>query len=132
MQKNEKIEAVIEQIGKLSFFELADLVGSLANNLKDRGIDPFPAAVAAVSSAPATAVEVKEEQTSFDVIIESAGDNKLQVIKEVRTITSLGLKEAKDLVESAPGALVQSDVETATAQKMKAQLEAAGAKVQLK
>jgi len=99
--------------------------------LQEKGVDPFPAvAVANANSVQAT--ETIEEQTSFNVIIESIGSKKLDVIKEVRTITSLGLKEAKDLVESAPGAIVKSDVETDAAQKIKAQLEAAGATVQLK
>ncbi|MGB8021714.1 MAG: 50S ribosomal protein L7/L12 [Candidatus Nanopelagicales bacterium] len=91
-----------------------------------------PAAVAAAAPAgTAAAAEAVEEQDEFDVILEAAGEKKIQVIKEVRTLTSLGLKEAKDLVESAPKAVVEK-VNKEAAEKAKAALEAAGAKVTVK
>jgi large subunit ribosomal protein L7/L12 len=93
-----------------------------------------PVAVAAGPAATgdgAAAAEAAEEQTEFDVILESAGDKKIQVIKEVRALTSLGLKEAKDLVDSSPKAVLEKVVKE-QADKAKAQLEGAGASVTLK
>ncbi|KDN84817.1 50S ribosomal protein L7/L12 [Kitasatospora cheerisanensis] len=89
-----------------------------------------PVAVAGVA-APGAAAEAVEEQDEFDVILDGAGDKKIQVIKEVRALTSLGLKEAKDLVDTA-GAKVLEKVNKETAEKAKAQLEGAGAKVTVK
>ena len=89
-----------------------------------------PVAVAAAGGAAATA-EVVEEQDEFDVILESAGDKKIQVIKEVRTLTSLGLKEAKDLVEAAPKPVLEK-VDKESAEKAKEALEGVGATVSLK
>jgi large subunit ribosomal protein L7/L12 len=94
------------------------------------GVTAAPAAVAVAGMAPAAAV-APAEKTEFDVILTSAGDKKIQVIKEVRTITGLGLKEAKDLVEGAPKP-VKEGVEKAEAEKIKAQIEAAGGQVQIK
>src|SRR3954463_9428670 len=92
-----------------------------------------PVAVAAPGAAPAAAAEggAAEEQDEFDVILEGAGEKKIQVIKEVRTLTNLGLKEAKDLVDGAPKAVLER-VSKEDAEKAKAQLEAAGAEVELK
>ena len=90
-----------------------------------------PVAVAAAGPAGAAAAEVVEEQDEFDVILEDAGDKKIQVIKEVRTLTNLGLKEAKDLVEGAPKPVVEK-VNKEAAEKAKEALEAAGAKVSVK
>jgi large subunit ribosomal protein L7/L12 len=91
-----------------------------------------PVAVAAAGPAgPGAAAEAPEEKDEFDVVLEAAGDKKIQVIKEVRSLTSLGLKEAKDLVDSAPKALLEK-VNKETADKAKAQLEGAGATVTLK
>ncbi|WP_017588420.1 50S ribosomal protein L7/L12 [Nocardiopsis ganjiahuensis] len=89
-----------------------------------------PAAVAVAGPAGAAAAET-EEQSEFDVVLESAGDKKIQVIKEVRSLTSLGLKEAKDLVDNAPKALLEG-VNKEAAEKAKAALEGAGATVTLK
>ena len=89
-----------------------------------------PVAVAAAGGAAAAAAPV-EEKTEFDVVLTAAGEKKIEVIKEVRAITGLGLKEAKDLVEGAPKP-VKEGVAKADAEKIKAQLEAAGAKVELK
>ncbi|MFT6659204.1 50S ribosomal protein L7/L12 [Maritalea sp.] len=89
------------------------------------------AAPVAAAAAGGAAVEAAEEQTEFDVILTSAGEKKINVIKEVRAITGLGLKEAKDLVEGAPKA-VKEGVSKAEAEELKAKLEAAGAGVELK
>ena len=88
-------------------------------------------AAAAVAVAAPAAAEAAEVKTEFDVILEDGGPNKINAIKEVRAITGLGLKEAKDLVEAAPKT-VKSDVPTAEAEELKKKLEAAGAKVELK
>ncbi|GAB3660557.1 50S ribosomal protein L7/L12 [Nocardioides korecus] len=90
-----------------------------------------PVAVAAAAGAGAGAAEAEEEQDEFDVVLESAGEKKINVIKEVRALTSLGLKEAKDLVESAPKAVLEK-VNKEAAEKAKESLEGAGAKVSLK
>ena len=90
-----------------------------------------PAAVAVAAPGAAGAEEAAEEQTEFDVVLEAAGDKKIQVIKEVRGLTSLGLKEAKDLVDNAPKALLEG-VNKETADKAKEALEGAGATVELK
>jgi large subunit ribosomal protein L7/L12 len=90
-----------------------------------------PMAVAAVAAGGAAAAPVEEEKDEFDVILSSAGAEKIKVIKEVRAITSLGLKEAKDLVDGAPAAVLEG-VDKEAAEKAKGQLEAAGATVELK
>ncbi|RJS46343.1 50S ribosomal protein L7/L12 [Nocardioides cavernaquae] len=90
-----------------------------------------PVAVAAAAGAGAPAAEAAEEKDSFDVILEAAGDKKINVIKEVRAITNLGLKEAKDLVEAAPKAILEG-ADKAAAEKAKEALEGAGATVTLK
>ena len=90
-----------------------------------------PVAVAAAAPGGGAPAEAEEEQDEFDVILESAGEKKIQVIKEVRSLTSLGLKEAKDLVEAAPKAVLEK-VSKEDAAKAKAQLEEAGATVELK
>jgi large subunit ribosomal protein L7/L12 len=90
-----------------------------------------PAAVAAAPAAPGAEAEAVEEQDEFDVVLEGAGDKKIQVIEEVRSLTSLGLKEAKELVESAPKAVLEKVAKDA-AEAAKEKLEGAGAKVSLK
>jgi large subunit ribosomal protein L7/L12 len=90
-----------------------------------------PAAVAAAPAAPGAEAEVAEEQDEFDVVLEGAGDKKIQVIKEVRSLTSLGLKEAKELVEGAPKPILEK-VNKEAADKAKEALEAAGASVSVK
>ena len=99
--------------------------------LKDKyGIEPAAGAAVAVAAGPAAAAEVVEEKTEFDVVLTEAGPNKINVIKEVRVITGLGLKEAKDLVEA--GGKVKEGVTKADAEALKKKLEDAGAKVELK
>lgn len=132
MTQQEKVKNIVDQLTSLSFMDLVELTSSLAATLREKGIDPFPAAVAVAAPSSASA-EVKEEKALFDVVLTGfAADKKLSVIKEVRTITALGLKEGKDLVESAPGAVVKSGVDAAEAADIKSKLEASGATVELK
>ena len=122
-----KKEDVIEYIASMSVLELSELVKELEEKF---GVSAAaPVAVAAAGGAPAAAAE--EEQTEFNVILETFGDKKINVIKEVRAITGLGLKEAKALVEEAPVA-VKEGVDKAEAEKVKEQLEGAGAQVSVK
>ncbi len=132
MTQQEKVRNIVDQLTSLSFMDLVELTGSLAAVLREKGIDPFPAA--SVVAAPASAItEVKEEKALFDIILTGfAADKKLSVIKEVRTITALGLKEGKDLVESAPGAVIRSGLDKDEAARVKSELEAAGATVELR
>jgi len=103
----------------------------LKNILKDKyGIEPAAGGAVMMAAAPAAAAEAVEEKTEFDVVLTEAGPNKINVIKEVRTITGLGLKEAKDLVEA--GGKVKEGVSKADAEGFKKKLEEAGAKVELK
>ena len=103
----------------------------LKTSLKDKyGIEPAAGGAVMMAAGPAAAAEVAEEKTEFDVVLTDAGANKINVIKEVRTITGLGLKEAKDLVEA--GGKVKEAVGKADAEAIKKTLEAAGAKVELK
>ena len=118
------LEQIAETLSTLTVLELADLSKKLEEKW---GVSAASFAVA----APAAAAAVAEVKDKFEVVLTSAGDNKINVIKEVRAITALGLKEAKDLVEAAPKTL-KSDVPTAEAEEIKKKLEAAGAKVELK
>jgi len=103
----------------------------LKNILKDKyGIEPAAGGAVMMAAAPAAAAEAVEEKTEFDVVLVEAGPNKINVIKEVRTITGLGLKEAKDLVEA--GGKVKEGISKADAEGFKKTLEGAGAKVELK
>lgn len=123
---NEKITAIVEEIKALTLLELNDLVKAVEEEF---GVSAAPvAAVAVGGAAPAAAAE---EKTEFDVILASFGGNKLAVIKAVREITGLGLKEAKDLVEGAPKA-VKEGVSKDEAEKIKAALTEAGATVEVK
>jgi len=122
------IEKIIEQIEKLTLLEAAELVKALETKF---GVSAAaPVAIAAASTAAAAAAPA-EEQTEFDVILEAYGADKIKVIKEVRAITGLGLKEAKDLVEGVPKEVVKG-VPKEEAAKVKAQLESAGGKVTVK
>ncbi len=122
-----KIEKLVEDLSGLTVLEAAEL----AKLLEDKwGVSA--AAPVAVAAAPAAAVAAPAaEKTEFTVVLTDAGDKKINVIKEIRAITGLGLKEAKDLVEGAPKE-VKADVNKDEAQKIKKQLEDAGAKVELK
>ncbi|MDY6848016.1 MAG: 50S ribosomal protein L7/L12 [Geoalkalibacter sp.] len=119
-------EQVVEFIENMSVLELAELVKELEDKF---GVSA--AAPVAVAAAPGAAAEAVEEKDEFDVVLTSAGDKKINVIKVVRAITGLGLKEAKDLVEGAPQPVKQA-VAKAEAEDLKKQLEEAGAGVELK
>jgi len=129
MEEAMAIEDIIGQIEKLSVLELAELVKALEEKFGVKAQAAMVAAApAAAGAAPAEAVE---EKTEFDVILSGAGDKKIQVIKVVRSITNLGLKEAKDLVDGAPKP-VKEAVSKDEAQSIKSQLEEAGAVVEIK
>jgi large subunit ribosomal protein L7/L12 len=122
-------EQILDGIAELSVIELSELLKEFEEKF---GVTAAaPAAVAAAPAAGGGGDEVVEEKSSFDVILTSGGDKKIQVIKEVRALTSLGLKEAKDLVDGAPKPVLEN-VSKADADKAKAALEAAGATVELK
>ena len=123
---------LVEQLGKMTVLELVELKKALE---EEWGVTAAaPVAVAAPGGAPAAGGDgaaAAEEKTDFDVVLSAAGDKKIQVIKVVRAVTGLGLKEAKDLVESAPKA-VKEGVPQEEADSIKSQLEEAGATVELK
>lgn len=125
---NAKLDEMIKTIEGLSVLELADLVKALEEKFGVSASMPMMAAPAAGAGAAAPAAE---EKTSFTVVLTAAGANKIAVIKEVRTMTNLGLKEAKDLVDGAPKP-VKDGVTKEEAAEMKKKLEAAGATVELK
>ena len=116
----------VDELSKLTVLEAADLAKMLEEKW---GVSA--AAAVAVAAAPGAAAPAAEVQTEFTVVLVAIGDKKIEVIKEVRAITGLGLKEAKDLVEGAPKT-VKDGVNKDEADKLKAQLEKAGAKVELK
>ena len=122
---SEKITAIVEEIKALTILEVADLVKVLEAEF---GVSAAPVAVAAVGGAAAPVVE---EKTEFDVVLTSFGSSKLPVIKAVREVTGLGLKEAKALVEECPKT-VKEGVSKEDAEKIKADLVAAGAEVEIK
>ncbi len=117
----------VDELSSLTVLEAADL----AKMLEEKWGVSAAAAVAVAGPAAGPAAAAVEEQTEFNVILAAAGDKKIEVIKEVRAITGLGLKEAKDLVEAAPKPVKES-VTKDEAEKLKKQLEAVGAKVELK
>ena len=118
---------VVAFIEKMTVLDLAELVKELEEKFGVSAAAP----VAVAAAAPAAAAEAAEEKTEFDVILKSAGANKINVIKVVRTLTSLGLKEAKDLVDGAPNP-VKTGVSKAEAEEAKKQLVEAGAEVEIK
>jgi large subunit ribosomal protein L7/L12 len=123
-----KLENLVEELSGLTVLEAAELSKMLEEKWGVSAAAPVAVAAAGGAAAPAAAVE---EQTEFTVMLTAAGDKKIEVIKEVRAITALGLKEAKDLVEAAPKA-VKEGISKDEANKIKEQLEKAGAKVELK
>ena len=122
------VESIISEIEKLSVLELVELVKALEEKF---GVTAQAAVVAAPGGGGGDAAPAVEEQTEFDVILSSSGDKKIQVIKVVRSLTSLGLREAKALVDGAPNT-VKEGVEKEEAEQIKAELEEAGAVVELK
>ena len=123
-------EELIEQFKDLTLLELSEFVKAFEETFDVTAAAPAAAVVAAAPGAAGEAA-AEEEKDEFDVVLEAAGDKKIQVIKEVRTLTSLGLKEAKELVDGAPKAVLEG-VNKEAAEKAKAQLEGAGATVTLK
>jgi large subunit ribosomal protein L7/L12 len=121
-------EELLGQFKELTLLELSEFVKAFEEEFGVTAAAPVAVAAAAGPGAPVEEAEVQDE---FDVVLESAGEKKIQVIKEVRGLTSLGLKEAKDLVESAPKAILEK-VDKAAAEKAKEALEGAGATVTLK
>ena len=122
---SEKITAMIEEVKTLSVLELAELVHALEEEF---GVS---AAAAAVAAPAAGAAAAEEEKTEFDVVLKSAGANKIAVIKVVRAVTGLGLKEAKELVDGAPKNLKEG-ISKDDAEKLAAELKEAGAEVEIK
>ena len=120
------LEKIVDELSSLTVLEAAELA-----KLLEAKWGVSAAAAVAVAAAPAAAAAPVEEKTEFTVVLAAIGDKKIEVIKEVRAITSLGLKEAKDLVEGAPKP-VKEGVSKEEAEKIKAALEKAGAKVELK
>ena len=121
------LNKIVDELSTLTVMEAAELSKLLEEKW---GVSAAaPVAVAAVGAAPAA--DAAEEKDSFDVVLAAAGDQKINVIKEVRAITGLGLKEAKDMVDGAPKTLKEG-VKKEEAEEMKTKLEAAGAKVELK
>ena len=120
------LSKIVDQLSSLTVLEAAELAKLLEEKW---GVSA--AAAVAVAAGPAAAAAPVEEQTEFTVVLAAAGEKKIEVIKEVRALTGLGLKEAKDLVEGAPKA-VKEGIPKEEAEKVKAQLEKAGAKVELK
>lgn len=122
------VKALAEELVNLSVKDVQELAKVLK---EEYGIEPAAAAVA-VAGPAAAAEAAPAEQTEFDVILKSAGDAKLNVIKAVKDILSLGLKEAKELVDKAPGATLKEKVSKAEAEQIKSTLEEAGAEVEVK
>ena len=122
-------DALLDAFKEMTLLELSDFVKQFEETFEVTAAAPV--AVAAAGGGGAAAAEAPAEQDEFDVILEAAGDKKIQVIKEVRSLTSLGLKEAKDLVDNAPKPVLEKVAKDA-AEKAKASLEAAGATVTVK
>ena len=122
------LKALAEQLVSLTIKEANELATILKD---DYGIEPAAAAVAVAAAAAGGGADAAPEKTEFDVILKDAGANKLNVVKEVKNITGLGLKEAKDLVDGAPG-VVKAGASKADAEAIKATLEGVGAVIELK
>jgi large subunit ribosomal protein L7/L12 len=125
---SEKLDAIIEQIAVLSVIELSELIKALEDKF---GVTASAPMMMGMPMAAAEAAPVEEAPTSFNVILKDIGSQKIQVIKEVRALTGLGLKEAKDLVDSAPKA-VKEGVPEDEAKKIRETLEAVGATIEVK
>jgi len=122
---------LLDAFKEMTLLELSEFVKQFEETFNVSAAAPVAVAAGPAVAGDGAAAEAAEEQTEFDVMLESAGDKKIQVIKEVRALTSLGLKEAKDLVDAAPKAVLEK-VSREQADKAKAQLEGAGATVTLK
>jgi len=124
-------DALLEQFKEMTLLELSAFIKQFEETFDVKAAAAAPVMVAAPGGAGAGGGEESEEQTEFDVVLMAAGDKKIQVIKEVRALTSLGLKEAKDLVDGAPNPVLER-VNKETADKAKEALEGAGATVEVK
>jgi large subunit ribosomal protein L7/L12 len=124
------VDTIFDELGKLTVLELVELKNKIEEEWGITAAAPVAVAAAGVPAAGGDGAAAAEEKTSFDVVLESAGAQKIQVIKVVRAVTGLGLKEAKDLVDSAPKP-VKEGVNQEEADQIKAQLEEAGASVKL-
>lgn len=122
---------ILEAIGNMSVFELAELIEAFKGRFGVTIAAPAAAPAAGGAAGAAAAAPAAEEKTEYTVVLKAGGEKKIQVIKEIRAITSLGLKEAKDLVEAAPGT-VKEGVTKQEAEEIKKKLEAQGAVVELK
>jgi len=122
---------ILEAIGNMSVFELAELIEAFKSKFGVTIAAPAAAPAGGAAAGGAAAAPAVEEKTEFTVVLKAGGEKKIQVIKEIRAITSLGLKEAKDLVEAAPGT-VKEGVSKQEAEEIKKKLEAQGAVVELK
>jgi large subunit ribosomal protein L7/L12 len=124
-------EEILDSIASLTVLELSELLKDFEERFGVSAAAPVAVAAAPAAAAGGGEAAAEEEQDEFDVILAAAGDKKIQVIKEVRSLTNLGLKEAKDLVDAAPKPVLEK-VSKEDAEKAKAQLEGAGATVELK
>jgi large subunit ribosomal protein L7/L12 len=124
-------DELLDAFKEMTLLELSDFVKQFEDTFDVKAAAPVAVAAAPVAGGAGGAAEEAEEQDEFDVILEAAGDKKIQVIKEVRSLTSLGLKEAKDLVDGAPKTVLEK-VNKESAEKAKAALEGAGATVTVK
>jgi large subunit ribosomal protein L7/L12 len=129
--KKMEADELLEQFKGMTLLELSDFIKKFEETFDVKAAAAAPVMMAAPGAAAPGAAEEAEEQTEFDVILTATGDKKIQVIKEVRALTSLGLKEAKDLVDGAPNPVLEKVTKEA-AQKAKEQLESAGASVEVK
>ena len=123
------IKQFAEQLVNLTVKEVQELAQILK---EEYGIEPAAAAVAVAAPAAGAGAAAEVEQTQFDVILKSAGQAKLQIVKTVKELTGLGLKEAKDLVDKAPDAVIKEKVSKAEAEQVKASIEEAGGEVEIK
>ena len=128
---SDKLDKLYQELSGLTVLEISELVKLLEDKWGVSAAAAMPAFAMPAAGAGGAAAEVVEEKTEFDVILAEAGAQKINVIKEVRAITGLGLKEAKDLVEAAPKP-VKEGVSKAEAEEIKKKIEAAGAKVEIK
>jgi large subunit ribosomal protein L7/L12 len=124
-------EEILDAISNMTVLELSELLKDFEEKFGVTAAAPAAVMAAPIAGGGGGAAEAEEEKDSFDVVLTGAGDKKIQVIKEVRALTNLGLKEAKDLVDGAPKPVLEN-VNKDDAEKAKAQLEAAGASVEVK
>ena len=124
-------EEILDSIANMTVLELSELLKEFEDKFGVTAAAPVAAAAAPAATSAAEAAPVEEEQDEFDVVLAAVGDKKIQVIKEVRSLTNLGLKEAKDLVDNAPKPVLEK-ASKEDAEKAKAQLEGAGATVEVK